>query len=310
MNRPIDAACVLAVRRPKGRDAGRGGLLGALLFGLLLALTTGCGGLIGPAQERELGAGVDKQIAKEYKLLAENDPLTVWARAFVKPLERASLKHRNAAEFGGYKVKIIVDDKLVNAFAAPGGFTYLSTGLILQAGRCSDVAGVMGHELAHVTEKHGVEALEAQVAAQTLAGWFLGEGFAADAAVAALNILQSTKFSRDNESEADEVGLQIAHDAGYNPYGLVRFFEQLLALEKKGGGGGGLEFLNSHPATADRVRNVAAAIQRRYGDSARRDDPRRDACQDTPLTLDQVKARIRDKKLTFAAKGVARADLR
>lgn len=278
-------------------------------FGLALLLLTGCGGLIGPKQELELGAGVDKEIGKQYKLLAEDDPVAMWARAFVKPLEQASNRHRNSGEFGGYKVKVIADDKLVNAFAAPGGYTYLSTGLILEANRCSDVAGVMGHELAHVTQKHGVEALEAQVATQTLAGWFLGEGLAADAAVAALGILQSTKFSRDNEAEADGVGLQIAHDAGYNPYGLARFFEALLALEKKSGSSSG-GYLSSHPATADRVRDVTTAIQKRYGSSAKRDDPPRDACQKTALSLAAVQDRIRKKQLKFAPKGVAMAELR
>jgi predicted Zn-dependent protease len=285
------------------------GLASRLSLGLCMVLLTACGGFIGPQQELQLGAGVDKEIAKEYRLLADDDPVAVWARAFVKPMEQASNRHRNSGEFGGYKVKVIADDKLVNAFAAPGGYTYLSTGLILEADRCSDVAGVMGHELAHVTQKHGIQALEAQVATQTLASWFLGEGLAAEAAVAALGILQSTKFSRDNEAEADAVGLQIAHDAGYNPYGLARFFEALLALEKKSGGSSG-GFLASHPATADRVRDVSAAIRKRYGNAVKRDDPPRDACQKTALNFAAVQDRIRKKQLKFAPKGVAMADLR
>ncbi|MCB9526565.1 MAG: M48 family metalloprotease [Myxococcales bacterium] len=269
-------------------------LLAALLF---VSFTTGCGGLlISAKQERELGAGVHEEIKKQYKLLEKDDPITSWAVAMVKPLEGASKRFRDPAELGGYKVAVIYDDKLINAFAAPGGYTYLSTGLILSATSCTEIAGVMGHELAHVTQKHGVQAMEQQVAAGTLAQWFLGDGVAHDAILTAFGVVQSTQFSRAHEAESDEVGVQIAYAGGYNPYGLVTFFEKLLAQH----GSGGPEFLSSHPATDRRIADTSDLIKRKYPD-LRRNDPQRDACQGSRLTLQDVQGRIRQKQVKVAA---------
>jgi predicted Zn-dependent protease len=255
----------------------------------------GCGGLISNQQEVELGRGIHDQIRAEYRLVAEDDPLTQWAVELTDPLVTASARFRDPAEIEGYSVRVIADDELVNAFAAPGGYTYLSTGLILQSGTCSEIAGVMGHELAHVTERHGIERVEKGMAAQTLADMLLEEGLAKDAAVTIWAFLQSTKFSREDESEADAVGLQIAHDAGYNPYGLVVFFEKLIVLS---GGKSPPSFLSSHPASADRVKAVSADIQDRYGGDVQRDRaPPAIDCEGTKMSLEQVKARIRDGKM-------------
>ncbi len=266
----------------------------ALTSTIALALLTGCGSLISNQQEVDIGQNVHQQLSQQYVLVADDDPVSVWARDFVRPLEAASAPHRPPSEINGYKVAVIHDDDLVNAFAAPGGFTYLTTGLVLQASDCAEIAGVMGHELAHVTERHGVEAIEKAFAAEQLAAFFLDEGLAKDGALLIFQVLQSTKFSREDEAEGDEVGLQIAHDAGYSPYGLADFFGKLLALEKRAGGSALPEWLSSHPATADRVAAVKASIQRRYGASARPDQNRR--CR-TKTTLEAVKARIKGGQL-------------
>ncbi len=256
-----------------------------------LALLTGCGGLISSQQEVELGQGVRDQIAQEYRLAATDDPVSEWAVELVRPLEGASKPFRDPAEIGGYKVRVIADDALVNAFAAPGGFTYISTGLILAATSCAEIAGVMGHELAHVTQKHGVKRVEGAFAAEQIAGFFLEDGLAKDAAVTVWQVLQSTKFSRDDEAESDSVGLRISHDAGYDPHGLAEFFQKLLKQEK---GGASLEFLSSHPATDSRIKAVKAEIASRYG--AQGEVGARD-CQQTRLKLGEVQARLKDGTL-------------
>lgn len=235
-------------------------IIGALVLGLT---ASGCGGaLISNQQELQIGAGVDEQIETEYRIVSANDPVAQWARDFVAPFATASKKFRNPSEFDGYKVEVIADDDLVNAFAAPGGYVYISTGLIKQARACSEIAGVMGHELAHVTERHSARQLEKAFAAQLASDFFLDDGLTKTAAETIFGFLQATKFSRDHEREADQVGLQISHDAGYDPDGLARFFEKLLALQK---GAQPPEFLSSHPATDERIRDVRAAIQKRYG---------------------------------------------
>ena len=262
----------------------------ALALAPLAACGDGLGGLlISYDQELEIGAGVDLQMRQDNALIDPSDPVSAWAAELVAPLAQASSTFRDPAEIGGYKVAVIADDELVNAFAGPGGFTYISTGLILQAESCAEIAGVMGHELGHVTERHGVKQLEAAYAVSVISNWFLGEGLANDAAQTIYLFFQSTQFSQDHESEADSVGLQIAFGAGYNPFGLVDFFAKLLALQ------GSIEvpeFLSSHPPTDDRIAASEKEIQRRYGATVVEGTTQTYGCVGTALTLEQVKARI------------------
>lgn len=261
------------------------------------AACSGCAGglLIGPQEEVKIGKGVDDQIEQEYRIVEANDPLTTWAKKLVDPLAKASAKFRDPAELGGYKVEVIADDKLVNAFAAPGGYVYITTGLVKSAKTCAEIAGVLGHELAHVTQKHSVKQLEQAFAAQTLAAMFLGEGLSSDAALTIFGFLQQTKFSQAHETESDKVGLQIAYRAGYNPYGLADFFKALLALEK--GGGGVPQFLSSHPATDERIREVKRQIERLYGDKVQPGKTQTYECRGTNMTLAQAQAHIKSGNL-------------
>lgn len=262
-----------------------------LLFAALaLAFATACGALISPRQEQQIGKGVAEQVDAEYTLVSRSDPLSKWAQQLVGRLEPASARFRDPSEIGGYKVAVIKDDDLINAFAAPGGYVYIATGLILSADSCAEVAGVMGHELAHVTERHGAKAIEAAFIGEALAGMFLDEGLTRDATLTIWSFLQATTFSREDEREADAVGLQIAFQAGYDPHGLASFFDKLL----DGGGPSLPEFLSSHPATKDRIRSVNKDISRRYGDRAKKKSKE---CLGTDLTLDEVKRRIRSGKV-------------
>ena len=267
--------------------------LGALTLG---ALATGCGGaLISNQQEKQIGAGVDEQIEKEYRILTADDPVARWAVAFVEPFSAASARFRDPSDFGGYKVEVIADDELVNAFAAPGGYVYISTGLIKASTDCAEIAGVMGHELAHVTHRHSARQLEKAFAAQLVSDFFLEEGLTKTAAETIFGFLQATKFSRDHEREADAVGLQISKDAGYDPDGLARFFQKLL-----GQGASPPEWLSSHPATADRIRDVRAAIASRYGA-----EPGGSTQCLTAIKLPQVKAHLSGGKTRTKRKTVS-----
>lgn len=269
--------------------------LGAMVVGgLMIAGGTSCGDglggfLVSDAKEVEMGVGVDQQLRLEYRLAAVNDPSTQWLVQFIGPLVQASAQFRDPADIGGYKVAIIVDDELVNAFAAPGGYTYVSTGLIKQAASCGEIAGVMGHELAHVTERHGVKAIEEFYGVQIVSQFFLGEGLASDAAQTIYKFFQDTQFSQEHEAEADAFGLRISHDAGYNPYGLVDFFAKLLALQ---GDNETPKFLSSHPATADRINSVSTAIEARYGADVNPGTTQTYDCVGTTMNLEQLKAHI------------------
>lgn len=260
---------------------------------LLAAFEAACGSLISNTKELEIGRGVNVEIEKQYRIVERQDALSKWARDLVGVLSVASTQFRDPAEFEGYKVEVIADDALVNAFAAPGGFTYISTGLILQAKTCAEITGVLGHELGHVTQRHGVKSLETVMAGEELSKLILGEGLAADAAKTLWAILNSTQFSQEHENEADEVGLQIAHDSGYNPFGLVDFFTKLLSMES--GGGGMPQFLSSHPATKDRIRAVSQRIKDTYGAAVVAGKTQTYECRGTDLPLAAVQERIRKK---------------
>jgi len=261
-----------------------------------------CGGglggfLISNQQEVEIGVAVDEQLRHEFRIATPNDPISIWAQELMVPLVAASTDFRNPDSIGGYKVAVIVDDEMINAFAAPGGFTYLTTGLILNSATCAEIAGVMGHEIGHVTARHSVQKLEETYAVSILAGWFLGEGLAADAINIVYNVVLNTTFSREDEAESDSIGLQIAYRAGYNPYGLVDFFEKLLELT--GGGSQVPTFLSSHPATEDRIIDVAAEIEARYGNDVIEGVTQTYDCVGTQLQLADVKAHIQSGQITI-----------
>ena len=272
---------------------------GKRLVLLFAMLSQACGGaLISNQQELEIGVAVDKQLKGEYRLVDSRDPVAKWAKQLVKPLQKASARFRNPKEIRGYKVAVIADNKLINAFAAPGGYTYLSTGLILKSKTCAEIAGVMGHELAHVTQRHGAKSIEKAFAMEQIISFFLDDGLAAGTATLIWQFLSSTTFSRDDETEADRVGLQIAYDAGYDPDGLVDFFSVLLKQEK---GGSVPEFLSSHPATKGRIKAVQQQINRRYGKPKKGKTLGSRECL-TTLSLAEVKKRIKSGKLRLGPK--------
>lgn len=284
MHRPISRA--QAARRP----------VALALSTLVAALGAGCGGaLISNQQEQQIGAGVDEQIEKEYRILEASDPVARWAVEFVRPFSNASKSFRDPGDFGGYKVEVISDDELINAFAAPGGYVYISTGLIKAADDCAEIAGVMGHELAHVTERHSARQIEKAFAAQLVSDFFLEDGLTKTAAETLFGFIQATKFSRDHEREADAVGLQISKKAGYDPDGLARFFAKLLS-----GGSSPPEFLSSHPATEDRIRDVRKAIKDRYGAN-----PGGSTACLTAMKLPQIKAHLSGGKTRTTKKRVS-----
>ena len=123
---------------------------------------------------------------------------------------------------------VVDDPNTVNAFAIPGGDIYIYSGLLLQADTESEVVGVLGHEVAHVTERHIAERLVQTYGIQTLASVALGNnpGMLTQmlAGVAAQGYV--LKYGRDQESEADRTGLKYTIDAGYDPQGMVTFFQQ------------------------------------------------------------------------------------
>ena len=149
----------------------------------------------------------------------------------------------------------------------------------------------MGHELAHVTQKHGVKKLESTIAVQTAGEIVLGDGAGQQTASAIWAFFQNTTFSREDETEADLVGLQITKEGGYDPFGLANFFQKLV------GGAQVPEFLSSHPASKKRVAAVRKSIRKRYGRKSKRGQLGSTKCK-TPLKLGKFKKMIRTNDIS------------
>jgi len=142
----------------------------------------------------------------------------------------------------------IVNDSNINAFATLGGFVYVNTGLIALAENEAELAGVIAHEIGHITEKHVIDRMKQAAIAQGVAG-SVGVD---DSVLVSIGyeLALSLPSSRRAEYEADAVGLAMLQAAGYAPSGIVTFFEKLAAAS---GGGHPPTFLSTHPATESRI---------------------------------------------------------
>jgi len=163
-----------------------------------------------------------------------------------------------------FTIKVLDSDD-VNAFALPGGFLYVNKGAILAADSEAELAGVMSHEIAHVTARHGVE----QASKATLANYAMiplifmtgGIGYIAYQAAQIGVPLTFLKFSRNVETEADKLGAQYLWAAGYDPNNFLSFFEKLEKKEKHKPGTLSKLF-GTHPPTPDRIVKVQNLLSR------------------------------------------------
>jgi predicted Zn-dependent protease len=157
----------------------------------------------------------------------------------------------------------VVDDPIVNAFALPGGFIYLSRGILAHFTSEAQMASVLGHEIGHVTARHSVEQMSRAQLAQV--GLIAGTILAPDlqnvfgAAGGALGLL-FLKFGRDDERQSDDLGLRYMVRAGYDPRPMPDVFAMLSRVTAAAGGGGTPEWLSTHPDPENREERITAAI--------------------------------------------------
>jgi len=209
--------------------------------------------------EHEIALG--KQLAQEVDRNAKfiDDPVVT---EYVNRVAQNLVRNSDAQV--PFTVKVIDSDQ-VNAFALPGGFFYVMSGLILHADEESEMAGAMAHEIAHVCARHGTKTAtkgEIMQLASIPAMIFIPYGWAGYAIYQGMNFaipLTFLKFTRDQEREADFLGLQYMYKAGYDPNSFVSFFEKVEALEKKQPGTIPKVF-SSHPPTPDRIESAQKEI--------------------------------------------------
>lgn len=232
-------------------------MLGAVVFGALSGCDGDGGGgsfLISEQQEIDIGAEVHAGILQEYPLYA-NAAVVSYVTALGQQIVVKSRRPNLAHQF------FVLETDVINAFAAPGGYVYVTTGLMRNMGSRAELAGVLGHEVGHVSAYHGVEALELEFGLGLLIDMVLGSDSAAGQVVGyATGFYWNTAHSRDQELESDTLGVEFAHAAGYNPWGLVDFFEFLGAVS--GGSGDPIsKFMSSHPSSTDRITESSAQIE-------------------------------------------------
>lgn len=218
-------------------------------------------GWLGGSREKEMQIG--RQIAMEVEQQAKlvTDPVIT---EYVNRVGQNIVLHSDAKV--PFTIKVIDSDE-VNAFALPGGFFFVNRGLILAADNESELAGVMAHEIAHVTARHAMEnqGKGALINYGMLATIILGVPVAAPVLqngggiLAALGML---KFSRGAEEEADRLGVQYLYAAGYDPTGMATMFEKLASQNKKKPGTIAKLF-STHPQSTDR-RDASVALAARF----------------------------------------------
>jgi beta-barrel assembly-enhancing protease len=239
--------------------------------------------------EIALGKQLAQQVERSSKMI--DDPVVT---EYVNRVGQTLVRNSDARV--PFTIKVIDSDE-VNAFALPGGFFYVNSGLILRAQEESELAGVMAHEISHVTARHGTkQATKAdliQIGAMA-AMIFVPYGWAGYGIYEGMNLaipLTFLKFSRDAEREADYLGVQYMYKAGYDPNSYVTFFERIQADEKRRPGTIPKMF-STHPPTPDRIAATQKEIARIL--------PEKDEYIVTTSEFDSVKARLRN--VMFARK--------
>ena len=206
-------------------------------------------------KEIALGKQLAQQVTRGSKVI--DDPVV---SEYVNRIGQNLVRNSDAKV--PFTIKVI-EDPTVNAFALPGGFFFVQSGLILKADNEAELAGVMAHEIAHVAARHGTrQATRGEIAQlATIPLIFMG-GAAAYGIYEASGLIvpmSFLKFSRNFEAEADYLGVQYMYKAGYDPTAFVDFFEKIETLEKRKPGTVGKLF-SSHPPTDDRIKKSQEEI--------------------------------------------------
>jgi predicted Zn-dependent protease len=245
-------------------------LIGVVLLAVSCAVNPVTGDrdfmLVSEEDEIKLGQQTDVGVTQEYGLY-DDQRMTAYVNEMGQRLGK--LSHRSELDWH-FK---ILDASVVNAFAAPGGYVYFTRGILATLNSEAELAGVMGHEIGHVTARHSAQQIsKAQMAQFGLAGVAIGLDILGIPGLSSLAQLGAgvlfLKFSRDNEREADSLGVEYATKAGYDAAQMADFFETLQRMDSKSDRSGLPSWFSTHPSPEDResaIRIQSKQMQQKRG---------------------------------------------
>jgi predicted Zn-dependent protease len=217
-----------------------------------IALLAGCG--VSTQQEVQMGQQEAQQVNAQLPMVQDaviNSYVNSLGNRIAKLTSRGDLQWQFQ----------VVNSDVVNAFALPGGFVYVNRGVLERATNMSEIAGVLGHEIEHVVERHSVKQMEQAQGADVGVGILCAltgvcQSGIAQAAIQVGGTAVFAKFSRTDEVQADEGGFNNVMRAGISPRGMYTFFQKLLAEEQQSGGGNAAAWFADHPGTQDRIADI------------------------------------------------------
>lgn len=223
------------------------------------------GAVLSPAEQQEYGQMLLAQL-RNYDLILDDPLVDSWMRSLGNRLAAASDNPKQDFTF------FMMRDRQVNAFATVGGYVGLNAGLVLVADNEDEVAAVLSHEIAHVTQSHVLRSVEraqrdsipillamlgaVAVAASSNSSSGTNGAMAAIASAQGLAAQRQINYTRANESEADRIGIRTLARSGYDPKAMAEMFERMAALERSNRGGDKErtpDYLRSHPVTTTRI---------------------------------------------------------
>ena len=212
--------------------------------------------LISEQGEIELGASTDKEVRAQFGVY--EDPSL---KEYVQKVGMALVPHTHRPHLTYHFA--VLDTPVVNAFAVPGGYIYVTRGILALMNSEAELAVVLAHELGHVNARHSVRKMSQMMLAQIglVVGCALSETFANAAGVAGVGVqILFLQFSRDDERQADQLGVEYTRKGQYNPAYMIDFFESLQNMGDLSGGQTLPGFLSTHPLTSERIKNTQAMI--------------------------------------------------
>ena len=230
----------------------------ALALGGDVATAGGCAPALTTQQEVEIGRQNAAQVNQQLPIVRD-----AAVNQYINELGRSIA--RGADPRGIPYTFQVVNSNVVNAFALPGGYIYINRGVIERASNASELAGVMSHEIAHVVERHGIEQVQraqnANMGLALLYGVLLGRnpGGLEQIGIQAGGTAVFASYGRDAEREADLRGVEFMVRAGYDPQGMVSFFNKLLS-ERRRNPSRLEQWFATHPLTEERIQNTSRAV--------------------------------------------------